>query len=227
MHPKISELLTKVNSLFEAQSSSPLSSLEFDLLQQHLRHLYELASEAQKQNTPATPPIERVKETRYEPIFTKPVAQAPSIPVKTEPTVEIKTEATHDTAEKVVIQKVEEVKTVEVKLSNGNKEINDEVKTNVTLNEKWVNSSVEIHQKLASKPLRELIDFNKRFAVVNELFKGDTSAFQQAVTALDAAENYTQAVDIYTQLGQAYNWDQASQTTRLFGKLIKQRFGVE
>jgi hypothetical protein len=46
------------------------------------------------------------------------------------------------------------------------------------------NPSVEIHKKLASKPLRELIDFNKRFAIVNELFKGDTAKFQQTVSAL-------------------------------------------
>jgi hypothetical protein len=47
MNPKISELLTKINAFVEAQANSPLSTLEFDLLKQNIRSLYELIVEQQ------------------------------------------------------------------------------------------------------------------------------------------------------------------------------------
>jgi hypothetical protein len=233
MNPKISELLTKINAFVEAQANSPLSTLEFDLLKQNIRSLYELIVEQQK---PAIVPIvtkERVKETTYEPIITQPIIEAPTVS---------QVVATPDIVKPVVIQqptivappqltdtehKKEETSSVETNVTYKSNALNEITKTSVSINEKWVTTSVEMHKKLASKPLRELIDFNKRFAIVNELFKGDTAAFQQTVSALDEATSYEQAENIYTQLANSQAWDLTAQTTRLFGKLIKQRFGME
>ena len=66
-------MLTKINAFVEAQANSPLSTLEFDLLKQNIRSLYELIVEQQK---PAIVPIvtkERVKEIGMNHYMTKPV----------------------------------------------------------------------------------------------------------------------------------------------------------
>jgi hypothetical protein len=233
MNPKISELLTKINAFVEAQANSPLSTLEFDLLKQNIRTLYELIVEQQKTAIEPIVTKERVKETTYEPIITQPIIEAPSVsqvvatPEIVEPIVIQQPTIVAPPQVTIMEQKKEETSSVETNVTTKSNAINEITKNSVSLNEKWVTTSLEMHKKLASKPLRELIDFNKRFAIVNELFKGDTAAFQQTVSALDEATSYEQAENIYAQLANSQAWDLTAQTTRLFGKLIKQRFGIE
>lgn len=233
MNSKVSELLTKINTLVTTQASAPLSALEFDLLQQYIRELYVQTNEQQLLfNQPKTV-VERVKETKYEPLLvTKPIVQTPSEPqveksTETAPITTLQTTHIAPPQETTIKQQPEEKHSEETKAANTTVSLNEVSKTSTSINEKWVNPNVEIHKKLASKPLRELIDFNKRFAIVNELFKGDTAKFQQTINAIDEAVNYDQAETIYLELTQSQAWDTTAQTTRLFNKLIKQRFGVE
>lgn len=122
-----------------------------------------------------------------------------------------------------LLNKTHEVDTVSVKAS-----VNDMVKPYQTLNERIKGSGKEIHKVLSLKPLKDMIDLNKKFVLVNELFKGDSAAFGKAVQDIDSFESYDDAKR-YVQNGLAANfgWDANSQTVRMFVKMVKQRFGEE
>lgn len=195
MRPKISELLNKITEL---TNSSMLTSLEFDLLKQNIRNLYE---EVEQLKSGLTKETEAVKELKQEqPKITK---------VNNEPVLHVIPSNENVTASK--------------------DSINGKTTSSGSLNEKLkTNNKTEIHKHLSTKPLKELIDMNKRFVLVNELFKGNSDSFSQAVQHIDSVNEYEDAKGyIRTELFHKYQWNEASQSVRMFLKLVKQKFGEE
>ncbi len=228
---KISELLEKVNRLAAGADFSKLSRLELDLLMQHLRDLYnegDVVRVVATNNSAITPtPETKITKRTINPnenvLITELVAKKEPVVEKELPN-EIVVEQTPTKKEIVVDQATNN--------SNNNKvlksSINESVLTSsASLNEKLKADSKEVHKKLSSKPLKDLIDLNKKFVLQNELFNGNVAAFTTAVQSIDAFENITAAENYVAQLQQENNWDAASQTTRMFLKLVKQKFGVE
>ncbi len=227
---KISDLLDKINKAIENPAFPAISKLERDLLMQHLRDLYD------EIDTPATHKKEAENDS---PILTKRSVIRPNedllikeeVPGNkvVEPTKKV--EAVIAKEEKIITAKAE-VKVerkVEQVLQTPSSSINDSIKSGGSLNEKLKTSSTaEIHKKLASKPLKELIDLNKKFVLLNELFKGNTEAYTSAIAHIDTLADYEAAQSfISNQLVANYFWDENKQSTRMFSKLVKMKFGVE
>lgn len=191
MRPKISELLNKITEL---TNSSSLTTLEFDLLKQHIRNLYE---EVEKLKNG----IEERKEVEYKDPKMIKVNNESLLPVTS-------------SNENTLVTK---------------DSINEKTSSSGSLNEKLrTNSKKEIHKHLSTKPLKELIDMNKRFVLVNELFKGNSDSFSKAVQHIDSVESYEDAkAYVHAELLSKYQWDEASQSVRMFLKLMKQKFGEE
>jgi len=183
-----------------------------------------------KQITPE-PVKEVIKEIVAEPVVMEPVQEVTHETIQPEQLVtnkQVEEEPTPVNHPKFItreelLSKTHEVDTVSVKAT-----VNDMVKPYQTLNERIKGSGKEIHKVLSLKPLKDMIDLNKRFVLVNELFKGDSAAFSKAVQDIDSFENYDDAKR-YVQNGLAsqFNWDATSQTVRMFVKMVKQRFGEE
>jgi hypothetical protein len=250
--PKISDLLDKINRAVDNPAFPAISKIERDLLMQHIRSLYdetdtlmlqagsEGASPDKKEATSnATTIIKRPIIRPNDDLFIKEEAAVHKVaePVKKAEPVVIK-EPVIIKEEKVVVAKAEvkEVKVepkveprVEKKAQTVSSSINETIKAGSTLNEKLKTSSaVEIHKKLGSKPLKELIDLNKKFVLLNELFKGNAEAYASAIAHIDSLSDYESAETfISTQLAANYFWDEGKQSTRMFTKLVKMKFGVE
>ncbi len=245
---EISGLLQKIRSVIDNPAFPAVSQLERDLLMQHIRDFYDKTGQAihgaQTETAATTVKKEIVEETtvlikrpvmrandnlllnQEQPVHesTGPVKQEPAANTETmiEPAVQ-KVAAVQQTQPEPVIEKGPE-KTVQVQPS-----INETIKTGGSLNEKLKASSVvEMHKKFATKPLKELIDLNKKFVLLNELFKGNADAYTAAITHIDTLPHYEAAQTfISTQLVTSYSWDESRQSTRMFSKLVKTRFGVE
>ena len=134
--------------------------------------------------------------------------------------------------EETVVAAKAEVKVepkVERKVQIASSSINENIKAGGSLNEKLKTSSTaELHKKHSSKPLKELIDLNKKFVLLNELFKSNTEAYTAAIAHIDTLPDYEAAQNfISTQLVANYFWDESKQSTRMFTKLVKMKFGVE
>ena len=233
---KISELLGKINRAFENPAFPVISKLELELLKQQLRDIYEEVDNL----SATTPPAETVKETSKkqaepDPAFStkrsvihandnillneQPVVQKIAEPVEQQ--IEVKVKETPV----IEMPEVKNPKTSQTAASS----INESIKTGGSLNEKLkTTSTVEMHKKLASKPLKELIDLNKRFVLLSELFKGNAEAYAAAISHIDTLPDYESAqVFITTQLASNYYWDESKQSTRMFTKLVKLKFGIE
>lgn len=231
MRSNVSELLEKINRLAAKPDFPHLSLIEKDLLKHYLREMYEgidserNATAPQEEQTLAAPTKETVETIQPERLllekpFSKKQADTPennSSP-KQEPSV---AEAVAK-VEEVIVKVSPAPDTLSVKAT-----INDGIKPKTTLNELIKDSGKEMHQAFSSKPIRELIDFNKRYAIVNELFGRDVDAFANAVHTIDTTESYDAAWSfVQKDLAVKYSWDETSQSARLFYKLVKQRFGV-
>jgi len=235
--PKISDLLGKINRAVENPAFPAISKIELDLLKQHLRDFYE-----EIENVATTGPahhetVTKTTQKHTEPdtafLTHQPVMRANDNlllndqPVVTKTTEPVKEEVIIAVAQTPVADKPE-VKAPKVTPTTVTS-INENIKPGGSLNEKLKgNSTVEMHKKLASKPLKELIDLNKRFVLLSELFKGNNEAYTSAIAHIDTLPDYEAAQTfITTQLVTSYYWDESKQSTRMFSKLVKMKFGIE
>jgi len=218
---KITDLLSKAQHLIAM--SDTMSSLEKDLVKQYLREAYELIEHVTGNTNvvhssfqqpeeliahiqPEVKPAEKVSEPLLEAVKVHPV-------ITTEP---------EKPREQPVFETKLEVETSEIIPKNI--PINERIQTNTsTLNESVKTSGADLHKRLGIKPMKELIDFNKRFLFINDLFKGSTNEYSQVIQGIDAAASYEDAIDTI----KGYNWDSSTQSVKLFHKLVKQRFGIE
>lgn len=192
---------------------------------------------AQTVVTPVQKPIiefiqEPVAEVQHAPIQQQPIAEEPVIArqepvvVKQQPVVEQKPVYHEPVAvledEPVLITHNPITDTVENTVP-----INERIKSSTDLNERWRNATTEIHQRFAMKPLKDMLDLNRRIAFVNDLFKGNSEELNKAVQTIDAATDYEVAKAYVNSLARTWNWYESSQSAKLFVKLVKQRFGQE
>lgn len=214
----------KISALVQSPVFLEGSVLERDMLLQHLREMYdEVLSMNESKSMPERQDPKIVpKATGFESRLGT-ITRLPNenliMQERTE-TKEIKTVNKEDAVSVADTQIQTDVKTPT---------INERTSQSSSLNQKLKQGSAkEVHRVLSSKPLRELIDFNKRIALVNELFKGNSEAFTNAINQIDSFREYEEAEKfVVHELLTHYQWDNTGQTTRLFLKLVKQRFGEE
>lgn len=279
------ELLEKINRSANKLGNTELSKLEYDLLMQQVRDLYDALDTlrhakpavipavqqqviveetvkpvgiveqppvAQQSIAPAvatvlpvveeapvveqivSKPVEKpiiefiqepVVEVKHEPIVQEPVRQEPIV-VKQQPVTEQKPVYTEPVAvleeEPILISHTPITDKVEQAVP-----INERIKGTADLNERWKGATTEIHQRLAIKPMKEMIDLNRRIAFVNDLFRGNADEMNKAVQAIDNAQDYEVAKAYVNNLARTLSWYESSQSAKLFVKLVKQRFGEE
>ncbi len=220
MRSNVSELVEKINAIASGGNLTGLSRIELDLLQQYLRSLYEEVENAKSRAAHNITP--HVKQE------VAPKAEVEQESIQPELLIAAVNEPKE---EKVVITKapLKEEVTSPVKEEKAIKgALNEVIKSGGGLNEKLKTTSKEIHRSLSHKPMKDLVDLNKRIVFVNELFNGDIDAFNTAVGNIDRVEDFEGAQQyIREQLMEKYKWNETAQSTRLFLKLTRQRFGVE
>ncbi len=240
---KISELLENINRLSNKGDFDTLSKLEIDLLMQQLRDLYAeldiLRSNAGTQQAVVTAqPENKVTKRVLNPnqnILLEEPAQKQLVP-EVKPVPEIINAAPQ--LEKVVIAEVvdnakQKDEPADTPLPEQEKptikgSINESVQTVASINEKLKTPQQEVHRKLSTKPLKDLIDLNKRFILQNELFKGNSEALSTAINHIDQLKSFEEAAAYVTaELSAKNQWNISSQPAKLFAQLVKQKFGVE
>jgi len=238
MDSKVSELLNKINGILNQGPVNGLSKLEYDLLMQHVRDLYTELDEARNATEIAAVPMakpvveERIVETIQpeELIINAPepkqeVIVQNDIPVK-QPELP-KQDIIHELPKVEKRIEVPEIIQKQVEAVPPQVPLNERIKTTGTLNERLKAVNTEIHHKLTTRQFKEMIDLNRRFVFVNELFKGNADSFAQAIQMIDATQDYDNAEAQVTLLADEFGWDRSTQSAKLFAKLVRQKFGVD
>jgi hypothetical protein len=223
---KVSDLLEKINWVLNNPDFPNISKIEMDILMQYTREFYnELDNLRAQIVVPVKETSDIIKSTHTfwpEATNRKKQFQANDSLLLEEKQAKVKeVKPIEEKPKKATVQEpvVKETRT-------GT--INENIKFPSSLNEKLKSSGNEVHKRLSSKPLKDMIDLNKRFVILNELFKGNAEAFSSAVNHIDSLNDYNEAqAFVQTQLVSNYFWDESSQSVRMFMKLVKQRFGVE
>lgn len=100
--------------------------------------------------------------------------------------------------------------------------------TTASFNEKLQTSTIEtgLNERFAIGSMKSLIDFNRKFVFIQELFKGDSEAYNIAIDTIDKCENIQSAFHfITTSVLPTYKWDMNASSVKLFDKLVRQKFG--
>jgi len=236
------ELLEKLNRTATNTNFTKPSKLELDLLQEQFRELYDelnilrngtatvtintaVENEKQKQeivtNKPVINPNQNIllneELQKEEPLKQLVVKHEDESPKKNKPVVE-------PVEDNIGIEITSEVKTPK---TNPKSSINESTKSGSSLNEKHKPALKEVHKKLSAKPLKDLIDFNKKFALQNELFQGNATVFAEVISKIDSLTDYSSAEKFLNDWQVKNEWAEESQAARLFRKLVKQKFGEE
>lgn len=250
MDSNVSELLEKISHLLKWSNTKPLSKLEHDLVLQYIRDLYE---QVDALKTGADTPVKQQpvvhKHTQPEELIAKKAEPNEHVivvndvkpePQVIQPQVNIAPSVVNKESEPVIKKEVEEVRPEPVaETINAVMEVNtpvskatslnEKIKSTGSLNEKVKSAGTEVHKRItSSRNLKDLIDLNRRFVFVSELFKGNGEAFSKAVTQIDEMKDYQSAESyLKNDLILGYGWIETDQSAKLFRKLVKQKFGVE
>ena len=90
------------------------------------------------------------------------------------------------------------------------------------------NGSQSLAEKLGKSPIEDLpkaIGLNQKFLFINELFDGDTDAYQQAIESLNSLSGMDEAQEALTQLQGSDDWGE-SEAAMQFRELVERRYIV-
>ena len=69
------------------------------------------------------------------------------------------------------------------------------------------------------------ISLNQKFRFINQLFNGNTNAYNQAIDEIDSLDNYGQALDLISyRYASQYLWDMSSDEVSELVEILKRRF---
>lgn len=192
---------------------------------------FELAEEPEVNTTIIEEPVlvEKVAEEFVaENISTTIVEEVPSLPKEEE--VITATQIVEEIKEPLPIAE-EPIKVEEPIIEKINPAILNESfsqQTTASFNEKLQTNTFEtgLNERFAIGSMKSLIDFNRKFVFIQELFKGDSEAYNVAIDTIDKCENIQSAFHfITTSVLPTYKWDMNASSVKLFDKLVRQKFG--
>ncbi len=86
-------------------------------------------------------------------------------------------------------------------------------------------SVAEAFHRSPIESIAKSISLNQKFRFINQLFNGQTSAYEQAINELDKVGNYGQALDLISyRYASQFMWDMSSDEVGELVEILKRRF---
>ncbi len=109
------------------------------------------------------------------------------------------------------------------------KEINESVTDGgLSLNDRLKQAKIDLGDTLIEVPIRDLrkaIGVNDRFVFINELFRGDETAYERSIKTINSFSIYAEAEYwIERELKVKNGWDNSDDLVQQFYQLVKRRF---
>jgi hypothetical protein len=205
----ITDLKTQINKV-------ELNAIEKDIVKYNLASIYQLlmsneAISKPKANITDQHVSKTIEETRE---------------AKTE-------EIIIDLTENSVDNQVKDIKLINEKV--GKPEIStqieqaffDTIEKSQTLADKFSYSSKGLNERASESDLKKLIDFNRQYVFIQELFGNDPTAYTEAIHKINSSATLNEAIAyVNQQLIPRFNWNKEMPSVKLFDKILKQRFGL-
>ena len=111
---------------------------------------------------------------------------------------------------------------------SGEKEVNDRVDTERSLNDKLNQGKTELIEVLKETPVKDLrkaIGINDRFLFINDLFRGDENMYERCIKTINSFNIYAEAEYWITrELKVKLGWKDDQPSAQQFYQLVKRRF---
>lgn len=230
----ITTILLQIDLFSKQLESAVLTSIERDLIKSKLLSLYEKISLSNSVQTPIAPIIEQsvppIVEIQKVEEVTLRIEEI--VVTKIEETVsasEITVESIIEPAVVLVAEpEVEKVAAQEIPIPTIPSSLVDRLsESDNSLMGKFTATSKGLNDNVTEGDLKKLIDFNRQFVFIQELFGNDPKAYMEAINRLNAMQTIDEAVlYINQELVTKYNWNKDLQSLKLFDKIIRQKFGI-
>lgn len=96
------------------------------------------------------------------------------------------------------------------------------------LNERFQQQAVGLNERIIESDLKKLIDFNRQFVFIQELFHSDAIAYMKAIERINDMATLEDAFSyMNNEIIHKYKWRPEQQSVKLFEKLVRQKFGKQ
>ncbi len=224
-------IITQILGLKKSLIGISLSVIERDLIKKQLLECYELLLLETEVNT-QSPVVEKsytaelIKHEKeqtvvaneeinpFVAVLEEEVNQEIVPPVKTPPLpVEKKEESSI-----VNLSKKEESESINEHFENDGGSLNDRFQLTVNKG---------LNERTSQGDLKKLIDFNRQFVFIQELFNNDATAYMKTIEHLNNSASLEEAFAyLNKEIVHFYKWRPELQSVKLFEKLVRQKFGA-
>jgi hypothetical protein len=223
-------IFTQLEELKKQMAISSLSTIEKDLVKMQLLECYELV--LNKNVTHDAPANTEVVATSF---VASPTLNTQTDNVEINPFIaEIEEPTPIETKQTIVEPKIEQ-DVSEVKASPLTAKT-DEAESihehfeheGASLNDKFqLTVNKGLNEKTAQGDLKKLIDFNRQFVFIQELFNNDATAYMRTIEHLNNSASLEEAFAyLNKEIVHFYKWRPDLQSVKLFEKLVRQKFGA-
>jgi hypothetical protein len=178
---------------------------------------------------PAKKPANEYKAPEAKPIVAKEAAPVEAKEeVKEQPAFDFTFSAPVETPEPVV---VDAVPTVSKSVQRARKSVLKEKETaEPTLKDKFTeDNATTLRKKLQSKPVSDLtkeIGIGKKFEYISLMFKGNSKAYDEAISSLNSCSDLEQAQQLLGDFSAQHGWNLEDRTVAKFIELVERRYSA-
>lgn len=205
----ITDLKTQINKV-------ELNAIEKDIVKSNLASVYELLMSNEAISKPNADSTDQQVSTTIE----------ETREAKTEEIIIDLTENSVDNQVKDLKPINEEVEKPEIS-TQIEQAFFDTIEKSQTLADKFSSYSKGLNERASEGDLKKLIDFNRQFVFIQELFGNDPTAYTEAIHKINSSATLNEAIAyVNQQLIPRFNWNKDMPSVKLFDKILKQRFGL-
>ncbi|MES2733460.1 MAG: hypothetical protein V4714_17070 [Bacteroidota bacterium] len=139
---------------------------------------------------------------------------------------EVEESQTESTQEPIAVNMMALPKEPTIELSLNERLGRDQQTLNDSLKQVVAKDTImDRHLKTRIENIKSAIPLNQKFVFINELFRGDTSAYHQALNELEQCENYKSATELLMQkYARNYGWNMEGEEVEAFFEIIERKF---
>lgn len=212
-NPDISHLFEKLFRQWKMlENEGQISRIDIDILKSDIRNLYESMIELER-NFESGNEIVIGKSVQSKPVDQKNIELEIEVPKQNNKQQNVKTPTVQgkDTREVITKNKKKKVVTSTGDLFSDFKTVADKYE------DKKDNSLAAKMQNDCVSDIRTVIGINDKFLFINEIFKGETTAYNKAIDKLNTLSNYHEALDFIEEFKISA---QTNENKDIFKKLI-------
>ncbi len=228
-------IITQILSLKKSLTANSLTVIERDLIKKQLLECYELLvnDTVIPTNNPViekTSPPEPVQQEVVKAVIEKEEINPFVAVIEEEVKQKVKQEVIPPVkTPPLPLEKEEESSVGNISKKAESESINEHFENDGgSLNDRFqLSVNKGLNERTTQGDLKKLIDFNRQFVFIQELFNNDATAYMKTIENLNNSSTLEDAFAyLNKEIVHFYKWRPELQSVKLFEKLVRQKFGA-